>query len=161
CFRAFGSLPEADRVAILADRIAALIKLQATPRSKRRVAVLLPDYPGAPGRPGYAVGLDVPASALGLLSDMKHGNYDATVAPNTSRALLDALLEPSNDAALPIDRYRDLVATLPDEAIARVNAAWGDAGNDSDVRDGAFRFRARTFGNILVAFPPDRGRSTD
>src|SRR5262245_18710345 len=161
CFRAFGSLPEADRVAILADRIAALIKLQATPRSERRVAVLLPDYPGAPGRAGYAVGLDVPASAVGLLSDMKQANYGVTGAPKTSRALLDALLEPSNDAALPIDHYRDLVATLPDEAIARVNAAWGDAGNDSDVRDGAFRFRARTFGNILVAFPPDRGRSTD
>src|SRR2546427_561358 len=55
----------------------------------------------------------------------------------------------------------DRVATLADEAIARVNAAWGDAGNDCEVRDGAFRFRARTFGNILVAFPPDRGRSTD
>src|SRR5215831_15045828 len=161
CFSAFGSLPEADRVAILADRIAALVKLQATPRSERRVAVLLPDYPGAPGRAGYAVGLDVPASVVGLLSDMKQANYDVAHAPKTSRALLDALVESSNDAALPLDRYRDLVATLPDEAIARVNATWGDAGNDSDVRDGAFRFRARTFGNILVAFPPDRGCSTD
>jgi len=161
CFSAFGSLPEADRIAILADRIAALIKLQATPRSERRVAVLLPDYPGAPGRAGYAVGLDVPASVVGLLSDMEQANYGVAGAPRTSRALLDALLEPSNDAALPLDRYRDLVATLPGEAIARVQTAWGDAGNDSDVRDGAFHFRARTFGNILVAFPPDRGRSTD
>src|SRR5262249_14106489 len=161
CFRAFGSLPEADRVAILADRIAALVKLQATPRSERRVAMLLPDYPGAPGRAGYAVGLDVPASVVGLLSDMKHANYGIIDAPKTSRALLDALVEPPNHAALPLHRYRDLVATLPDEAIARVNATWGDANNDSDVRDGAFRFRARTFGNILVAFPPDRGRSTD
>src|SRR6266446_969416 len=161
CFSAFGSLPEADRVAMLADRIAALVKLQATPRSERRVAVLLPDYPGAPGRAGYAVGLDVPASVVGLLSDMEQANYGVTGAPKTSRALLDALVEPSNDAALPLDRYRDLVATLPNDAMARVQAAWGDAGNDSDVRDGAFCFRARTFGNILVAFPPDRGRSTD
>src|SRR6266404_2306395 len=161
CFSAFGSLPEADRVAMLADRIVALIKLQATPRSERRVAVLLPDYPGAAGRAGYAVGLDVPASVVGLLSDMEQANYGIAGAPKTSRALLDALVEPSNDAALSLDRYRDFVATLPDEAIARVNAAWGDAGNDSDARDGAFRFRARTFGNILVAFPPDRGRSTD
>jgi cobaltochelatase CobN len=161
CFGAFGSLPEADRIAILADRIAALIKLQATPRSERRVAVLLPDYPGAADRAGYAVGLDVPASIVGLLSDMEAVNYGVAGAPTTSRALLDALLEPSNDAALPLDRYRDLVATLPDEAIAHVQAAWSDAGNDSNVRDGAFRFRARTFGNILIAFPPDRGRSTD
>src|SRR2546427_1533605 len=161
CFSAFGSLPEADRVAILADRIAALVKLQATPRSERRVAVLLPDYPGAPGRAGYAVGLDVAASVVGLLSDMEHANYGVTGAPKTSRALLDALVEPSNDAALLLDRYRDLVATFPYEAIARVQAAWGDADNDSDVRDRAFCFRARTFGNVLVAFPPDRGRLTD
>jgi cobaltochelatase CobN len=161
CFSAFGNLPEADRIAILADRIAALIKLQATPRSERRVAMLLPDYPGAAGRAGYAVGLDVPESIVGLLSEMEQADYGVAGAPTTSRALLDALLEPSNDAALPLDRYRDLVATLPDEAIARVKAAWGDAGNDSDVRDGAFRFRAQIFGNILIAFPPDRGRSTD
>src|SRR6516165_10513767 len=83
CFNAFGSLPEADRIAILADRIAALIKLQATPRSERRVAVLLPDYPGAPGRAGYAVGLDVPASVVGLLSDMEQANYHVAGAPKT------------------------------------------------------------------------------
>jgi cobaltochelatase CobN len=161
CFSAFGSLPEADRVAILADRIAALVKLQATPRAERRVAVLLPDYPGAVGRSGYAVGLDVPASVAELLSDMGQANYGVAGAPRTSRALLDALVKPSNDAALPLDRYRELVAALPVEAVERVQAAWGDAENDGDVQDGAFRFRARTFGNILVAFPPDRGRSTD
>jgi cobaltochelatase CobN len=161
CFSAFGSLPEADRVAILADRIAALVKLQATPRAERRVAVLLPDFPGAPGRSGYAVGLDVPASVVGLLSDMEQANYGVAGAPRTSRALLDALVEPSNDTALPLDRYRELVAALPADAVERVQAAWGDAENDADLHDGAFRFRARRFGNILVAFPPDRGRATD
>jgi cobaltochelatase CobN len=161
CFTAFGSLPEADRVAILADRIAALVELQTKPRTKRRVAILLPDYPGAPGRSGYAVGLDVPASVVELLSDMKRANYAVAAAPQSSRALLDALLNPSSEAALPVDRYRELMACLPGEAIERMHAAWGDAEDDGDVQDGAFRFRARTFGNILVAFPPDRGRTTE
>src|SRR5258708_28671327 len=134
CFSAFGSLPEADRVAMLADRIAALVKLQATPRSERRVAVLLLAYPGAPGRAGYAVGLDVPASVVGLLSDMRQANYGVTGAPKTSRALLDALVEPSNDAALSLDRYRDFVATFPDEAIARVNAAWRSEEHTSELQ---------------------------
>jgi cobaltochelatase CobN len=161
CFTAFGSLPEADRVAIVADRIAALVALQTKPRAKRRVAILLPDYPGAPGRAGYAVGLDVPASVVALLADMEEAKYAVTGAPKSSRAILDALRQPSNDAALPLDRYRELAASIPAEAIERVRAAWGDAGNDSDVQDGAFRFRARTFGNVIVAFPPDRGRSTE
>ena len=41
-----------------------------------------------------------------------------------------------------------------------MNAAWGNPEDDADVRDGAFRFRATRFGNVLVALPPDRGRST-
>src|SRR6266508_3153661 len=104
CFSAFGSLPEADRVAILADRIAALVKLQAKPRAERRIAVLLPDYPGVLGRGGYAVGLDVPASVLALLSDMDTADYAVAGAPTISRALLDALLEPASEAVLPLDR---------------------------------------------------------
>ena len=36
--------------------------------------------------------------------------------------------------------------------------AWGDPADDPDIRDGAFRFRARICGNIIVALPPDRGR---
>lgn len=161
CFSAFGSVPEADRVAILADRVAALVKLQAKPRPKRRLAILLPDYPGVLGRGGYAVGLDVPASVVALLSDMETADYAVAGEPTTSRALLDALLEPSRDAVLPLDCYRELIATLPTESIGRIRAAWGDPEKDADVHDGAFRFRARTFGNIIVAFPPDRGRSAD
>src|SRR4249920_1946324 len=38
---------------------------------------------------------------------------------------------------------------------------WGRPEDDADMRDGSFRFRARAFGNLLVAFPPDRGRSSD
>src|SRR5262245_6899897 len=161
CFSAFGSVSEADRVAILADRVTALVKLQAKPRTERRIAVLLPDYPGVLGRGGYAVGLDVPASVLALLADMEKADYAVAGAPTTSRALLDALLEPARDAVLPLDRYRDVIGMFPGEAIERIQAAWGDPHGDADVQDGAFHFRARTFGNIIVAFPPDRGRSTD
>src|SRR6266567_4678175 len=160
-FTAFGSLPELDRVAILADRITALVKLRAKPRAERRVAVLLPDYPGAAGRAGYAVGLDVPASMVALLSDLQNADYDVAGAPRSSRALLDALLNPSIDAALPLDQYRELAGAFPLDARKRVQDAWGDVEHDSDVRDGAFYFRARTFGNVVVAFPPDRGRSSD
>jgi cobaltochelatase CobN len=161
CFSALGSVPEPDRVAMCADRVAALVRLKSTPRAQRRVAVLLPDYPGAAGRSGYAVGLDVPASVVALLSDLGEANYDVDDAPSTSRALLDLLAVPSNDALLPLEGYRDLVAGLPVDAMERVRTAWGEPENDGDVRDGAFRFRVQAFGNIVVAFPPERGRATD
>jgi cobaltochelatase CobN len=43
----------------------------------------------------------------------------------------------------------------------RIHEAWRNPADDPDVRDGAFRFRASVCGNIIVALPPDRGRSAE
>jgi cobaltochelatase CobN len=90
-FTSFTSRPEGDRIAAVADRIAALVRLQQKPRAERRIAVLMPDYPGAPGRTGYAVGLDVPASIVALLGDLAGAGYSVHNAPQTSGALLNRL----------------------------------------------------------------------
>jgi cobaltochelatase CobN len=158
-FTALASRPEPDRVAMAADRIAALVRLRALARAKRRLAVLLPDYPGAPGRAGYAVGLDVPASVLVLLDDLKGAGYAIENVPADPRDLLDALAAGSDEATLSLVQYRDLMARVPSAAAARVHEAWGEPADDPDARDGAFRFRARRFGNIWAALPPDRGRA--
>ena len=44
-------------------------------------------------------------------------------------------------------------------AVEQIHQAWGEPADDPDVRDGAFRFRARICGNIIIALPPDRGRA--
>ncbi len=160
-FTALANRQEPDRIAFVADRIAALARLQMTQRTERRVAILMPDYPGAPGRAGYAVGLDVPGSVLALLADLGRAGYAVREAPQTPGALLDALNASLADAALPLNTYARLLASLPADAVARVLAAWGEPADDPDLRDGAFRLRARAFGNILVALAPDRGRSSD
>ena len=150
--------PEPDRVAQVADRVAALVHLQQTAPRDRRVAALMPDYPGAGGRSGYAVGLDVPASIVALLGDLAAAGYTVRDAPPTPRALLDAVEAGSDDAALSVTRYRGLLEQLPAQVRDAVAAAWGDPADDPDLRDGAFRFRARAFGNVIVALPPERGR---
>jgi cobaltochelatase CobN len=160
-FAALVNRPEPDRVAMVADRVVALVRLQTTPRWERRVALLMPDYPGAPGRTGYAVGLDVPASTVAVLGDLAAAGYAVGAAPRTPQALLAALEVASADAALFLEAYADLLAELPPDMVARVRAAWGDPADDPDVRDGAFRFRAYSFDNVIVALAPDRGRSAD
>jgi cobaltochelatase CobN len=160
-FTALANRPEPDRVTMVADRVAALVRLQATPRRERRVALMMPDYPGAPGRTGYAVGLDVPASAVAVLGDLAAAGYAVGAAPRTPRALLAALEPASADAVLSVDAYAGLLADLPPDLVAPVRAAWGDPVDDPDARDGMFHFRARAFGNVIVAFPPDRGRFAD
>ena len=158
-FTAFASRPEPDRVAIVADRIAALAGLQRKPRSERRIAVLMPDYPGAAGRTAYAVGLDVPASLVALLADLAEAGYQVTGAPLSSPELLAAV--EAAEPGLSLHDYRRLLGGLPAEVASRVEAAWGEPEADPDVSGGAFRFRTAQFGNLVVALPPDRGRASD
>ena len=160
-FTLFGSRPEPDRIAMVADRIAAWARLRALPRDEKRIAVLMPDYPGAAGRASYAVGLDVPQSILALLEDLADAGYAASDAPREARALLDAVERGGDDATLSLADYERRLGELPGEVAERIEASWGDPADDADCSDGAFRFRAARFGNVLVALPPDRGRTSD
>ena len=91
----------------------------------------MPDYPGAPGRTGYAVGLDVPASVIALLDDLAAAGYVVRGVPETPRHLLDALAAGSDEAALSIGEYETLLARVPDAAVARLRDAWGEPGRRS------------------------------
>ncbi|MCG7506711.1 cobaltochelatase subunit CobN, partial [Mesorhizobium retamae] len=152
-FRAFANRSEPDRVERVADRIAAYIRLQQAVPAERRLVFLIPDYPSAPGRTGYAVGLDVPSSVLAMLRDLRDAGYTVEKIPESPRVLLD-LLEQSGEH-LAADDYASLFEYLPVDARQRVLDAWGEAASRP------FPFRAATFGNITVALAPDRGRSAD
>ncbi|BCG79852.1 cobaltochelatase subunit CobN [Mesorhizobium sp. 113-3-3] len=129
--RAFANRPEPDRVAQVADRVAAYIKLQATPRTERKLAILIPDYPSAPGRTGYAVGLDVPSSVLAMLHDLKEQGYVVGGIPQTARELL-GLLE-RGDRGLSLDDYLRLSTELPKAAYDAVEGAWGNTNDEAHV----------------------------
>jgi cobaltochelatase CobN len=153
--------PEPDRIAHAADRAAALVRLQQMPRSSRRLAILMPDDPRAGGRTGYAVGLDAPGSVLALMSDLAAAGYRLGPLPTSARQLLEAVVGGDARARLPLNTYRQLLDRVPQAARDALRDAWGDPGEDPDVIDGAFRFRAHAFGQAVVALPPDRGRSLD
>lgn len=145
-FRALANRPEPDRVAQVANRIEAFVRLQQAPRATRKLAILIPDYPSAPGRTGYAVGLDVPSSVLAMLHDLRQQGYAVEGIPQTPRELLQ-MLERSGDG-LGLDEYRTFSTELPTAAIAAVDAAWGApspsplwGGSVRDIReaDGAKR----------------------
>ncbi|TIN18521.1 MAG: cobaltochelatase subunit CobN, partial [Mesorhizobium sp.] len=120
--RAFANRPEPDRVAQVADRVAAFIRLQGTPRAERKLAILMPDYPSAPGRTGYAVGLDVPSSVLAMLQDLSEQGYVVEGIPQTPRELLARLGQGGH--GLVLRDYVEFSKALPSAAIAAVDAAW-------------------------------------
>lgn len=152
-FRGMVNRAEPDRIDQVAERVAAFLRLQRTPRAKRRVAILMPDYPGAAGRTGYAVGLDVPASVLAMLRDLQEEGYAVADIPASPRDLMSRM--ESAGEGVSAQAYRAFLARLPEEASAKVDAAWGSP-DDVD-----FTFRSARFGNVVVALAPDRGRSED
>ena len=111
----------------------------------------MPDYPAAAGRTGYAVGLDVPASVLAMLADLRAAGYAVEGVPETPRELM-RLLERVRRTALATRR-------LSRGAREAVDGGLGRAGGGCAGR--AFRFRAARFGKVTVALAPDRGRCAD
>ncbi|MET3790018.1 cobaltochelatase subunit CobN [Aquamicrobium terrae] len=118
--------PVPDRIAQVARRLSAFLRLRATPPAERRVVVMIPDYPSAPGRTGYAVGLDVPNSVLAMLHDLKDAGYVVDRIPQSPRALLDMLDHGGEDFS--VDDYKTYFAELPVEAREAVAQAWGPCG---------------------------------
>lgn len=168
-FTGLANRAEPDRVEAVADRVAAWVRLALKPAAERRVAVLMPDYAGPAGRAGWAVGLDVPQSVLAFLADLAAEGYGVAGAPTDAGAMMRTLTDARGDDAslvkarptLPLADYARLFAALPATARDAVVAAWGGPADDPDVAGGAFRFRALVLGDVVVALPPDRGRSLD
>lgn len=148
--------PLPDRVAWAADLAAAWVRLAATPRAERRLALVLSDYPGPGGGIGRAVGLDTPASAVGILSLLRDEGYAVADAPADGAGLLASLTShPSGEGVyFGFTAYRRLADTA---ALARISAAWGAPDADPLADDGGFRFRVRRCGAVTVAVQPSRG----
>ncbi|GHD08586.1 cobaltochelatase subunit CobN [Tianweitania populi] len=149
--------PEPDRVAHVARRIANFLRLAQTPPTERKITILLPDYPGAAGRTGYAVGLDVPASVLAMLADLRAAGYTVADIPELPRELMQHLQ--SSREYIDVTAYKSLLKELAEVAQTQLSATWGEPEADAD--EDRFAFRALRFGNVTVALAPDRGRSAD
>ncbi|MGI3778046.1 MAG: cobaltochelatase subunit CobN [Janthinobacterium lividum] len=154
--------PDADGIALAADRAAAWARLAATPRAARRIALVLPDYPGRPGQVGHAVGLDTPASLAAILQTLRAAGYDlGPAALPDADALSDALCRAEPTPALPLPAYAALLATLPAPLRAAIAEAWGAPEHDPAVAAGHFAFRHLRRGHALLAVQPDRGAALD
>ncbi len=150
--------PEASRVKFVAALAARWARLRKKPNAEKKLALILSDYPAKGGRAGYAVGLDVEASARGILARLAEEDY--AVAPPPEK-ILRALEEGALQATISLDAYRAWFETLPREFSTQVRAAWGEPETDVCARDCAFGFRFLRLGEVLVALQPDRGAAQE
>ena len=152
--------PDPDRVAHAADLALAWTRLRRTPRTARRLALILSDYPGKAGRGGYAVGLDAPASLAGIAASLVEAGYPVSRIDD-SAAVMAHLTQGLPTPVLSLDDYRRAFARLPTPFSDTVTARWGDPAADPDLSDSAFAFRLHRAGNLVAAVQPDRGQGGD
>ncbi len=153
-YAAMRHVPDADGIALAADRAAGWARLATTPRGERRVAIVLSDYPGAGGQVAHAVGLDTIASLAAILRDLREAGYDTGEALPDAAGLVAALCRAAPARLLDAETDAALFATLPAAARAQIRAAWGNP-------SGPLALRHARLGRILVAVQPDRGTAAD
>ena len=170
--RIAGYKPRSDRVEFVAELARAWTQLALRPRSRRRAAIILANYPNKDGRLANGVGLDTPASTADLISALERAGYETNGAPSDSRELMEALtsgptnwlpdrFERNGGARLSLDQYRADFAKLPGRTRESVLEKWGDPANDPFCRNGEFSLAVHVFGNVAVGIQPARGYNID
>ena len=88
CLSLVRHMPYEHGIAHVADLAAAWARLRATPRSERRVGLMLSTYPGRPDQIAHAVGLDGFESALRIADCLAREGYDVADLPDDVRVLV-------------------------------------------------------------------------
>lgn len=157
--------PAIDRIEFVADLAKNWVKLRQTPPEKRRVALILANYPTRDGRLANGVGLDTPASCVEILKALAKAGYSISDIPANGDELITRLTggitnDPEGQPLRPIRQqlsvteYQDYFATLPPQVQQQMSARWQNTDNilNSDIPISGIQL-----GNIFVGIQPARG----
>nr|WP_221333402.1 cobaltochelatase subunit CobN [Nocardia transvalensis] len=176
-------VPDPERAARVAGIAVRHARLRHIPPARRRIVLMLSAYPTKHARIGNAVGLDTPASAIRLLTEMRAAGYDLGapgeipgLEEGDGDALIHALIaaggqDPDwltaeqlegNPIRLGAARYAEWFATLPAELRDAVVEAWGPPPGELYVDRsadpaGEIVIAALRFGNVVLMVQPPRG----
>jgi cobaltochelatase CobN len=147
-------VPLHSRVKFVADLAAGFVKLRKTPRARRKIACVLPDYPGRHGRTGYAVGLDTAKSVTSIAATLREAGYSISMLPDPN-ALMRRLEEGDTAERFSLSDYSFALKQMPPRFVESLVAQWGAP--DTEVPGGAFVIPIVRAENLLIALQPNRG----
>ena len=169
--------PDPDRLDWIARLVAAWVELRQTRPGRRRLALVLANYPTRNSRLANGVGLDTPASTALMLRWLQEAGHDLgpEPLPSTGDALILRLLagrtnDPESGHRPPLDHlplatYRAWYDTLPVAGRTLLEDRWGpperDGGLESLVAGPGFAIRGLRFGSVVVLIQPERGYDRD
>lgn len=147
-------------------------RLRTLGNAQKRVALVLANYPLSEGRIGNGVGLDTPASVVGILQQLARAGYGVEAPPADGAALMAQLTQGvSNDLSrhalrpafqsYAMQAYRERLAALPEAARQALLARWGEPEDDPSVRAGRFTIAGWRYGRVFVGIQPARSRALD
>jgi len=156
--------PIVERAAMMAARVARTVRLRKTQRAKRKVAIILFNFPPNAGAVGTAAQLGVFRSLFNTLSRLKAEGYTVDV-PESVDQLRSSVLggnarqfgtDTNVCARIPVD---DHVRSVP--WLKEIEKAWGPAPG-KHLNDGrTIHILGRQFGNVLVGVQPAFGYEGD
>ncbi|MFE7746803.1 cobaltochelatase subunit CobN [Nocardia sp. NPDC057455] len=176
-------VPDPERAARVAGIATRYARLRHIPAAHKRIVVMLSAYPTKHARIGNAVGLDTPASAIRLLTEMRAAGYDLGApgeVPGLDErdgdALIHALIaaggqDPDwltaeqlegNPIRIGAATYAAWFDTLPGDLRDAVVEAWGPPPGElyvdrSSDPGGEIVIAALRFGNVVLMVQPPRG----
>jgi magnesium chelatase subunit H len=154
-----------ERAMALAARVARLVALRRTPRSERRIGIVLFNFPPNAGNTGTAAHLSVFASLHQTLRGLARAGYAVQDVPDSVDALRASII--GGNAAqhgahanvhvrIPVDDH-----VRRERWLADIEAQWGPAPGRLQS-DGASLFvLGRQFGNVFVGIQPGFGYEGD
>jgi magnesium chelatase subunit H len=158
------SEPIVGRVDTLAGRVAKLVELRRTPRSQRKVSIVLFNFPPNAGNTGSAAYIAVFDSLLNVLRGMQREGYTIDV-PSSADELRQAIVEGN---AMVTGAPANVHARVSAETHVRrepflkeLEAVWG-AAPGRQLTDGRDLFvMGERFGNVFVGVQPAFGWEGD
>jgi cobaltochelatase CobN len=158
----------AARVAGIAVRHAAL---KHKPNAEKKLALVFTAYPTKHSRVGNAVGLDTPASTVGLLHALRDAGYVTGEFPDNGDELIHRLIAAGGHdvewlteeqlanapARVPVADYKRWFGTLDEELRAGMLEHWGEPPGSLYVDGDHIVLASLRFGNVVIMIQPPRG----
>ncbi|MEE4201984.1 magnesium chelatase subunit H [Erythrobacter sp.] len=155
---------DAERCEALAARTGRLIALRRSERAKRKLAIVLFNFPPGAGATGSAAFLSVYESLHRTLLRLRDEGYDVEVPANVE-ALRDKLLTGNAERfgadanvahRIPADEH-----VRREPHLAEIEAQWGPAPGKQQADGGHIHVLGAHFGNVFVGIQPAFGYEGD
>lgn len=161
-----------NRINFVAELAKNWINLQQKPPAKRRIAIILANYPCRDGRLANGVGLDTPASCIKVLQALKDAGYSLENYPETGEQLIDQLTSGvTNDPEgwelrsvyqrLSFEDYQQYFSTLLLSVQTAINKRWVHHFQEKQKTSQGFAISGIELGNIFIGIQPSRGYDLD